>query len=306
MDFVRPAQPPVGVDRSPSGPDVVDRWADPVLATEVRPLSPPGRAARLAPFAAVAALGLVAELLPPAIKPELLAAATGLTALIAAAVRWLPWHRWPPVAAVAPAFAYFWVVTLLRAGDSGTGTGSAILALLPVLWVAVYHSRTVLLAALVLVVATFVGPHLLIGAAAQGSADWRRALLWVGAGAVLGLTIQHLVTGWRAAATALVNATEEMRRDRDFTAGILDSGGRLVLATDADERVTTFNRACEWITGRTAAEVLGRKVTEAVWTGADAPAARAFLDALRRGAQPDGFDSRFVGADGVRRLVHWR
>jgi PAS domain S-box-containing protein len=272
--------------------------------TPLRPLCPPGRAGRLGPFAAVTGVGLIVAVLPPLVDPVPLMVAAALTGAISAAIAWLPWHRWPPSVEAVPALAYFWVVALLRAGDPGTGTGFAVLALLPVLWVAIYHGRTALWTALVLVLATFLAPALLVGPT-PATADWRRAVLWIGAGSILGLTIQHLVGGWRASNAALAVAMGEARRERDFTIGVLDSAGHLVVVTDADERITVFNRAAESTSGLTAPAVLGRPAAQVLWADASG-AARAFLDALRRGQQPDGFESTFVGADGARRQVAWR
>src|SRR5688572_10633526 len=85
-------------------------------ATARGPLDPPGRWRRLAPFAAVFGLGLALGLPPPAVRPVPFALAVLGALLIAAAVLWLPWRRWPAAAAAAPAFACLAVFGLLHRG----------------------------------------------------------------------------------------------------------------------------------------------------------------------------------------------
>ncbi|MEE9617579.1 MAG: PAS domain S-box protein, partial [Anaerolineae bacterium] len=50
---------------------------------------------------------------------------------------------------------------------------------------------------------------------------------------------------------------EAFRRERDFSQSIVETTSALVMVLDADGRITLFNRACEELTGYTAAETIG-------------------------------------------------
>jgi PAS domain S-box-containing protein len=55
---------------------------------------------------------------------------------------------------------------------------------------------------------------------------------------------------------------EELRKERDFSAKVLDATGVLVLHIGLEGEILLFNRQCEEVTGYAAAEAIGRKMTD--------------------------------------------
>ena len=98
---------------------------------------------------------------------------------------------------------------------------------------------------------------------------------------------------------------EELRKERDFIAGILETSGTLLMVLDAKGRVVRFNRGCERVTGYAADEVLGQNLWECLQPPEQSPAVKAMFDDLLIDALSDR-PARFVVAkDGGRRLIQW-
>jgi two-component system cell cycle sensor histidine kinase/response regulator CckA len=62
--------------------------------------------------------------------------------------------------------------------------------------------------------------------------------------------------------TLRMQTLEELRKERDFSGKVLDVAGMLVLQLDPDGKILLFNRQCEEVTGYTAAEAIGRRMTD--------------------------------------------
>src|SRR5690349_21195674 len=182
--------------------------------------------------------------MPPAVRPLPLALAFGLAALLAVAVLALPWRRWPPGAAAAPAFACLVIFGLLHHG-AAPSSGYGPLVLVPLFWLALYHSPRLLLAGLA------AAGLMLILPVAPTMAGWRLAILWVCAGGMVTWTTHRLVLRSASARAAT-------GRERDFTAAILDSAGFLLVVLDEHGNIIRFNRRCEELTGRSEDDVRGR------------------------------------------------
>jgi diguanylate cyclase (GGDEF)-like protein len=163
-------------------------------ATAMRPLSDPGAPGRVAPFAAVAIVVLMLVLLPPTSPswPLLAAAAVVTTAVIAAAL-FVPWIRLPPWCQASIPLSFFAVVALVRQAEGGATSGYSPLVMLPILWIAVYGSRTQLRLASAATAATFLTPLILVGPPLYPSAGWRGSVLWVAIGLLAGTAAQKLV-----------------------------------------------------------------------------------------------------------------
>ncbi|MGB3400312.1 MAG: PAS domain S-box protein [Candidatus Deferrimicrobiaceae bacterium] len=62
--------------------------------------------------------------------------------------------------------------------------------------------------------------------------------------------------------TLRTQTLEELRKERDFSAKVLDATGVLALQISLEGEILHFNRQCEEVTGYAAAEAIGRKITD--------------------------------------------
>ena len=130
--------------------------------------------------------------LPPARwHPGLLGAAGALTLVIAVIAVAAPWERLPGWGPCILAFAYLFVVALLRA--AGGASGVATMVLLPVFWVGLCGTRRQLWCLLIGVVLIFVVPLILVGGADYPSSAWRAGILFIALSGIVGMTTQSLV-----------------------------------------------------------------------------------------------------------------
>jgi two-component system CheB/CheR fusion protein len=97
---------------------------------------------------------------------------------------------------------------------------------------------------------------------------------------------------------------EALRRERDFSAGVLDTAGALVAVLDREGRVIRFNHACEATSGYLASEILGRHYRLLI-----PPEQLPRLDegwaALLGGRFPSTFENHWLAKDGSLRLIEW-
>lgn len=100
----------------------------------------------------------------------------------------------------------------------------------------------------------------------------------------------------------------QLRRERDFVRGILETSELAIIGLDiTDGRLTLFNRGAELVTGYARAEVLGREYTEALLAPEDRdPARRGLADGLAGNAPLVGQRQHTIlTKDGERRLIAW-
>jgi len=96
-----------------------------------------------------------------------------------------------------------------------------------------------------------------------------------------------------------------MRQERDFASAVLNTTGALVAVLDPQGRITRFNRACEEVTGYSAAEVQGRVFWEFLVPPEDLPVVRETWEHLKAGDFPNGHENHWLARDGSRRLIAW-
>lgn len=122
----------------------------------------------------------------PEARAGLLVRASILTAATVAATVLVPWQRIPSVVHRALPLVYLMVVYFTRDATGGVSSSYSQLALLPLLWVAVYG--TVLeLGGTLLATALVLGVPLVNGGATE--AEWMRMLSMLGAGGALGYIV---------------------------------------------------------------------------------------------------------------------
>ncbi|MGI5236686.1 ATP-binding protein [Dactylosporangium sp. CA-139066] len=269
---------------------------------DLRTLSAPGRWRRITPFLAVTLISFAVAWLPPRVEPAALTGAATLLAALLLLVVLVPWPRLPLAYEAVPPLGFFGVVLLLNVAAEGGPAGYAPLALLPVLWLGLYHGRLATAIGVAMMAVVFVVPSALD--AELRRFEWRRGLLVVAIGVLLATAAQSATRRARVSARQLCRATREARRERDFNQAILDSSGLLVIVVDRAGRVTGFNRRCEEVTGRRAADVLGRRYRDlglSTRDGAQIDAALAGV--VTAGHQPPAERDWIVPAG--RRRIAW-
>lgn len=193
-----PVRPAVAPDQS-SAVAFARRWwrsraANRSNSTQLRPLSDPGAPARVAPFAGAAIVAVLVLLIAHTSRnPHILATAAVLTAVVIVAALCVPWARLPAGCQAAVPLSFFAVVALLRHGEGGAASGVSPVAMLPILWLAIYGSRAQFRLAILATAATFFGPLILIGPPLYPDAGWRGAVLWVAVALLAGSATQTLV-----------------------------------------------------------------------------------------------------------------
>ena len=131
--------------------------------------------------------------------------------------------------------------------EAGDGpAGFLPLVILPAVWLALYGTRRQLLIALAATALVLLVPWAVVGGERYTAGTPRNALLALTVAALAGLTIQQLLG--------------QVRAERDFNDGVLDTAGSLVIVTDRDARIERFNRAAERSTGFAAADMIGRSL----------------------------------------------
>jgi PAS domain S-box-containing protein len=269
---------------------------------ELRTLSAPDRWLRITPFLSVTLLAFAVAWLPPRVEPSALAAAAGLLFALMLLVVLAPWQRMVPGFAAVPPLGFFGIVLLLNVADEGGPAGYAPLALLPVLWLGLYHGRAATAIGVAMMALVFAVPTALD--AELRRAEWRRGLLVIAVGVLVATAAQCWTRRARSAAVQLYAATREARRERDFSRAIVESSGFLVVVVDAAGRVSGFNRRCGELTGRAAADVLGRPYHSlGLSTQDDEQLAAQFAGVVAAGFSPPAERDWIV--PGGRRRIAW-
>ena len=231
---------------------------------------------------AVATLPLAGHVeLPEAAVALALYVALATLAVVAPAVAD---ERHPDVAALLGLV----VVAVLRDAAGGALGGYGILALLPVLWVALYGRRAHLVRTLVGVALVFAVPLVAVGGTHYPAASWRGAVLVVVVFALVGAIVQ-----------------QGLGRERRMIAGrasLLGAIGDGVIVTDMRGRVLEVNPALCALTGYTAEEIVGAAPPLPSWPAEDHRALlRAHAAAIAAGGGE--FEARLVHRDGTERYA---
>ena len=198
-----------------------------------------GLLARAAPFLGAMWLAIMVYPLPPNGRASsVLVGAVVLNALILLGAIAVPWHRLPHFAQIMPPFAYFVVIALLREADGGSLSAYAVLAMLPVFWLALYGSREQLAVSIVGVAAVLVFPIVMVGAPKYPTSEWTRALLWICVAPIVGFTVQSLVRQLRDRADENLKRAEELLVSQEETRKLVVSMAAVTEATRELARTT--------------------------------------------------------------------
>ena len=163
------------------------------------PLVGDGRLIRARPFAITAALSMMVAV--PAtswVHPALAVAGSALGALMIPTALFLPWNRVGRTAQLIPPFVFLLAMLLLGSG-TGTGIESAYvtMAVLPLMWLAIYENRTAVLSAAAMTAAGLwlATSH---GHAQPSDLGGVAIIVFVVVGAGMGVTLHGLVADARS------------------------------------------------------------------------------------------------------------
>lgn len=96
-----------------------------------------------------------------------------------------------------------------------------------------------------------------------------------------------------------------LRRERDFTAAILNTVGALVVVLDQGGRVIRFNRTCEQVSGYLADEISGKAIWDVLIPLEERDAVRTVFQQLREARAPNQYENYWLRKDGQRKLIRW-
>jgi two-component system, sensor histidine kinase and response regulator len=244
-----------------------------------------------APFAVAALIALLSVILPgPDIDWEIFAlAAASTVALAIAGFVAANLGRGNFLILLGP-LVYLGIVALLRHATPTGGGGFTPLVILPIVFLALFATRSRLLIGLVAMAVVLLVPALIYGEPRYPGSPWRSTLLWLTVATLTGLAIQPLVA--------------RARRARAFSDAVVDTAGTLVMVMDPTRRIERFNKACERLTGRTELEMRGRRPLELV-AQHERDRVLALFERVSPEDFPYSFELEWIGADGSPRLIAW-
>jgi len=109
-----------------------------------------------------------------------------------------------------------------------------------------------------------------------------------------------------AALQARIERSErDTRRERVFSAEVLEVIAALVVVMDCDGVIVRFNRACEVATGFSREEILGRRIWDVLIVPGESDGVQRVFDRLAAGMFPSEYENYWRKKDGGRCLIAW-
>ncbi|KPJ95794.1 MAG: hypothetical protein AMJ53_01950, partial [Gammaproteobacteria bacterium SG8_11] len=105
--------------------------------------------------------------------------------------------------------------------------------------------------------------------------------------------------------TKHIQTEQALTKEKQLTEAVLQSAGAIVVVLDAKGKVVRFNRACEAITGYTAAEMCGRYVWEHLLVPEEKAPVKKVFENLTENALPSQYTNYWVAKNGNKRLINW-
>jgi diguanylate cyclase (GGDEF)-like protein len=169
--------------------------------------------------------------------------AAGVALAVALLSGFVPWGRLPGWTYVLPPLAVFVLIALLRQAQGGSTSGYGVLAILPVVWVALVFGRWMVVLCAGASTAMFVVPILVIGEPLYPLTGLRGAVLWFAVALIVGLVVNEVVGEQRRQTTAGLQRERELSETqaalaavasvaREIAAGVEPRG--LICATALD------------------------------------------------------------------------
>ncbi len=133
-------------------------------------------------------------------------------------------------------------------------------------------------------------------------ADERELLAGVAQQVALALERARLYT---RAEALVVERTNALRSERNRLSAIVETAGTLVLMTDPEGHIVTFNRACEESLGWRAEQAMGRRCWDVVRGAADPDVVRRLFAGLAQQPPPQRLQGEWLTPDGRTRSIAW-
>ncbi|MCC7413794.1 MAG: PAS domain S-box protein [Gammaproteobacteria bacterium] len=105
--------------------------------------------------------------------------------------------------------------------------------------------------------------------------------------------------------TGRVQMENALRQERNFVLGVLDSAAAPVAVLDLEGRITRFNRACEVLSGYSAAEVCGRCAWDLFVSEAEREPTRERFRRIADGGPAFTTVAPLQARDGSARIIEW-
>jgi diguanylate cyclase (GGDEF)-like protein/PAS domain S-box-containing protein len=255
---------------------------------------------RILPFT----LGSIALVVPlfffPLSNVTTFAIGAALSALCVAVAMLVPWQRLPKSAeSIAPILGVA-AIAFFRDGTGGHESGYSVMALLAVLWVALYGSRRQIG---IIVFAVFLGllvPILIVGAPAYPPGEWRRVLVLVTLSAMIGWIVNSLVAAVRGEALVAAENARRLQDQTIVTRQVVESASDAIITIDDRGLIVELNPAAVRLVGRSAADLIGSNAMAALLTSERADRARVALRELVSGEREAfGMEAEIVRPDGT-------
>jgi PAS domain S-box-containing protein len=255
---------------------------------------------------------VVFAVLPPhaaTARPALIGWGAGALLVILTASAGVPWSRLPAWCEALPSLSFFVVAALLRDGAGGADSGLTPLVWVPIMWLALYHERWLLLVGLICAEAYLLAPLLLADEVRYPLPGWRPATLLFAVMSAVGLGTHILVGRLRGRLTELAQAKAGSRAQSEFTGAILDTAANLIRVLDTEGRIALVNPAWEQATGYAAGAVRGRRPWELTGrpdeAGYQAGHFAARLHHIGQRGGPEVHEEVLYARAGGRRIVRW-
>ncbi|HEX8218173.1 MAG TPA: PAS domain S-box protein [Chloroflexia bacterium] len=100
-------------------------------------------------------------------------------------------------------------------------------------------------------------------------------------------------------------AEEALSHERDFSSTVLETTASLVAVLDREGRLVRFNRACERLSGYSAADANGRRPWDFLLPAEEVASARQQFESVRDGEAIEPFTNHLVSRTGEAHLVQW-
>jgi diguanylate cyclase (GGDEF)-like protein/PAS domain S-box-containing protein len=184
------------------------------------------------------------------------------------------------------------LVGIFRHGAGPHESSLTLIVLVPILWLSVFASRRMLVAALILVAVVLAAPIALIGGPDYPPNEWRHAGIIALIALFAGFTIQTLVQDIRAQGSIIAARESEIAAQAMASQAMVDSASDGIVTLDERGQIIEWNHAAHEVFGRSSTELVGGDFIDVLITPEDRASVRAGLARLIAGKGIDR-DARF-------------